>query len=48
MVLAKQLYQIALDNDAGAPCFHGACNPLINVNIGTDAAKRDTSAKAAD
>jgi hypothetical protein len=37
-----------LDNNAGAPCFHGACNPLIDVNIGTDAAKRDTGAKAAD
>jgi hypothetical protein len=48
MVLAKQLYEIALDNNAGAPCFHGACNPLIDVNIGTDAAKCDTGAKAAD
>ncbi len=47
MVVAKQLYEIALDNNAGAPCFQGACNPLIDVNIGTDAAQRDTG-KAAD
>ena len=47
-MLAKQIYEIALDNNAGAPCFQRACNPLIDVNIGTDAAKRDTGAKAAD
>jgi hypothetical protein len=47
-MLAKQIYEIALDNNPGTPRFHGTCNALVDVNIGTDAAKRDTGAKAAD
>src|SRR6202011_5069357 len=48
VMLAKQIYEIALDNNPGTPRFHGTCNALVDVNIGTDAAKRDTGAKAAD
>jgi hypothetical protein len=48
VMLAKQIYEIALDNNPGTPRFHGTCNALVNVNIGTDAAKRDTGAKATD
>jgi hypothetical protein len=46
-MLAKQIYEIALDNNPGTPRFHRTCNALVDVNIGTDAAKRDTGAKAA-
>jgi hypothetical protein len=47
-VLAKQMYEVALDNNPGTARFHGAGNPLVDVNISADAAKRNAGAKAAD
>ena len=47
-MLAKQIYEVAPDNNPGTPRFHRTCNALVDVNIGTDAAKRDTGTKAAN
>jgi hypothetical protein len=48
VVLAKQMDEVALDNNPGTARLHGAGNPLVDVNISADAAKRNAGAKAAD
>jgi hypothetical protein len=48
VVLAKQMYEVALDNNPGTARFHRAGNPLVDVNISANAAKRNAGAKAAD